>query len=84
MMHMFNYDAPAELYPSRRYAKSSQGLYRRFETATEAIRHLMEDLPAVAVAGSFLEVEEHRYDGAAIRRLYESASYPLQRRAKAA
>jgi hypothetical protein len=83
-MYMFNYDAPAELFPSRRYAKSSQGLYLRFDTATEAIRHLMEELPPVALAGSVLEVEEHRYDGAAIRRLYESPSYPLLRRAEAA
>ena len=83
-MSMFNYDAPAELYPSRRYAKSSQGLYRRFGTATEAIRYLMEDLPGLAVAGSFLEVEEQRYDGAAIRRLYEAGNYPLPRRDRAA
>lgn len=83
-MQMFDYEAPAELFPSRRYAKSSQGLYRRFGAASEAIRHLMEDLPGVALAGSILEVEEHRYDGAAIRRLYEADGYPLPRRARAA
>jgi hypothetical protein len=83
-MHKFDYSAPAELYPSRRYAKSSQGLYRRFGTATEAIRHLMEELPTIAVAGSFLEVGDDRYDGVAIRHLYESGDYPLQRRARAA
>jgi hypothetical protein len=83
-MQRFNYNAPAELFPSRRYAKSSQGLYRRFGTATEAIRHLMEGLPRIAVAGSILEVEEHRYDGASIQRLYEADDYPLARRARAA
>lgn len=83
-MPIFDYDAPAELYPSRRYAKSPQGLYRRFGTAAEAIRHLMEDLPGAALAGSFLEVDEDRYDGAAIRRLYEASGYPLPRPAKAA
>ena len=80
-MSKFNYNAPAELYPSRRFAKSSHNLYRRFGTATGAIQPLMEELPSVAVAGSFLEVDEHRYDGAAIRRLYESAEYPLPRKA---
>lgn len=83
-MQKFNYHAPAELYPSRRFAKSSQSLYRRFGTATDAIQHLMEELPSLAVAGAILEVDENRYDGAAIRRLYESSDYPLPRRAKAA
>lgn len=79
----FNYDAMAELFPSRRHAKSQQTQYRRFAKASEAIRFCIEELPATGLAGSFMEVREGRFDGAAIRKLYEAAEYPLPR-AKAA
>ena len=36
-------------------------------------------MPAKWLAGSFLEVDEKRYEGDAIRALYESADYPLAR-----
>jgi hypothetical protein len=39
----------------------------------------MEDLPPECLVGAFLEVDEQRYDSEAIRRLYESADYPLAR-----
>ena len=78
-MPKFNYDAMAELYPSRRYAKSQQTQYRRFDTAAEAIRYVIEELPAKWLAGSHLEVNEQRFEGAAIRELYEAADYPLAR-----
>ncbi|MBN9308131.1 MAG: hypothetical protein J0I99_12875 [Devosia sp.] len=74
-----DYGATAELYPSRRYAKSAREQYRRFGTAAEAIRYIMEDVPGTWLTGSFLEVGEQRYDGDAIRALYESARYPLPR-----
>jgi hypothetical protein len=74
-----NYNAAADLYPSRRYAKTSRDQYRRFETAAEAIQYIMEDRPGSWLVGSFLEVDERRYDGEGIRALYESAAYPLPR-----
>ncbi len=37
---------------------------------------MMEDVPASWLIGSFLEVDERRYDGAAIRALYEAEAYP--------
>jgi hypothetical protein len=39
----------------------------------------MEDLPEGALVGAFLEVDEKRYGSDDIRRLYESAEYPLAR-----
>lgn len=78
-MDDFDYEANAELYPSRRYAKTSKQQYRRFETAAAAIRHMIEDSPASRLAGSILEVDEHRYEGEEIRALYDAAAYPLPR-----
>lgn len=83
-MDSFNYGASAELYPSRRYAKSSRDQYRRFKTAAEALQYIMEDVPGSWLNGSFLEVDERRYDGDGIRSLYESAAYPLLRQQVAA
>jgi hypothetical protein len=80
----FNYTASAELYPSRRYAKSAREQYRRFKTAAEAIQYIVEDRPAAWLIGTFLEVDGHRFDGAAIRALYEAEGYPLQRQQAAA
>lgn len=83
-MPAFDYDAMAELYPSRRYAKSQQTQYRRFSKASEAIRYIVEEMPASWLAGSYLEVDEQRFEGAAIRMLYDAESYPLPREAVAA
>lgn len=83
-MTTFNYDAMAELFPSRRYAKSQQTQYRRFAKASEAIRFCIEDLPAMGLAGSVMEVNEARFDGDAIRRLYDAADFPLTRQSEAA
>ena len=83
-MAQFDYEASAELYPSRRYAKTSRQQYRRFASAAAAIQFVVEDLPQSALAGSFLEVDDQRHDGAAIRTLYKADAYPLPRRMIAA
>ena len=46
----------------------------------DAIRFAIEELPADQLIGAYLQVDEERYDGKAIRRLYESADYPMPRR----
>jgi hypothetical protein len=83
-MNKFDYNAMAELYPSRRYAKSQRTQYRRFATAAEAIRFIIEEVPSDALAGSFLEVNEKRFEGEAIRALYDAPGYPLVRQEIAA
>ena len=78
-----DYKASAELFPSRRYAKSL-ARYRRFPNAAEAIRYAVEEMPAAWLIGTFLDIDGKRYEGRAIRALYEAEGYPLERAKTAA
>jgi hypothetical protein len=83
-MAAFDYNLEAELFPTRnrKSGRSSFG-YRRFAHAADAIRFAIEELPRELLLGAHLEVNEERFDGEGIRRLYESPAYPLARRAAA-
>jgi hypothetical protein len=83
-MTTFDYTAEAELFPARNWKSRSRAVgYQRFTAAADAIRFAIEELPPELLLGAYLEVEEERFDGKAIRRLYESGDYPLPRRAAA-
>lgn len=75
----FNYKASAELFLGRTKATKSRPKYTRFDTAAEAVRFVVEDLPATVLPGAYLLVEEARFGADDIRYLYESAGYPLSR-----
>lgn len=76
----FDYNAAAELYPARGRGQRRQGVsFKRFETAAEAIRYAVEDMEPQLLIGAVLEVDEERFDAVAIRNLYSSSDYPLQR-----
>jgi hypothetical protein len=80
----FNYRAPAELYPSRIKKGRGRITYRRFNTAAEALRFAMEEIPPAVLLGAYLEVDEARFGVAEMRNLYDAAGYPLKRKPAAA
>jgi len=80
----FDYSAAAELFSirNRKYRRQPIG-YRRFARAADAVRFAIEELPPEFLLGAHLQVDEERYDGNGIRRLYASLDYPFVRRAAA-
>lgn len=79
-MHAFDYGSEAELFPCRTRKSGRHSIrYRRFSHAAEAIRFAIEVLPADLLLGSYLQVDEARFDRHGILRLYESEAYPLAR-----
>ncbi len=59
----FDYDAAAELFPSRKQKSTRRPIgYRRFGHAADAIRFAIEELPPEFLLGACLEVDEERYN----------------------
>jgi hypothetical protein len=81
---LFDYSTEAELFSTKGKNSRRQPLgYKRFVRAADAIRFAIEELPPQLLSGTYLEVDEVRYEGKEIRHLYESIDYPLVRRAAA-
>jgi hypothetical protein len=76
----FDYAAAAELFAGSGRKGSKGFTYNRFDSAAEALRFAVEEAPAQAMLGAYLEVDEARFDFAQIRLLYENARFPLPRR----
>ena len=80
-MSDFDYGAPAELYPSRIKKGRGRITYKRFDTAAEALRFAIEEIPPAVLLGAYLEVDEARFGVAEMRHLYDAEAYPLKRAA---
>ena len=75
---LFGYSTTAEVFFNRGGRFRRQPLeYRRFVRAADAVRFAIEEMPPQMLQSVSLEVDEVRFDGEGIRRLYESAAYPL-------
>jgi hypothetical protein len=81
IVEKFNFDAPAELFPSRNRKIINKIKYRRFERAADAIRFAVEELPEPLLLGAYIQIDEERLGHKDIRGLYDSAEYPLAKRA---
>jgi hypothetical protein len=71
----FNYNAPAELYLSRRRRHTD---YRRFATAAEAIHYAVEELSTGRSLSAWMLVGDERFNKNEINRLYDEDDYPLR------
>lgn len=80
-MTTIDYNAPAELFPSRNRKVASKLKYRRFDRAADAIRFAIEELPEPLLLGAYIEINEKRLGHREIRALYESDRYPLEKKA---
>jgi hypothetical protein len=74
----FDYDAAAELFPGRTMKGGRHVKYRRFDTAAEALRFAIEQMPASALPGACIEIDEMRFGSREIRYLYGNAAYTLR------
>ena len=54
--------------------------YRRFDTAAQAIRYAVEQMPSEFLNGTIIEVDGERIEAARIRHLYDSKDYPLAKK----
>lgn len=80
----FDYSARAELFSfTGRCGRRSPLDYRRFASAAEAIRFAIECLSSQRLMGTYLDVDDARYEIKSIQRLHASAHYPLLRKATA-
>ena len=79
-MEAFDFEAEAELFPTRSRSSRRQPIgYRPFARTADAIRYAIEELPAEFLVGAFLEINEQRFGDAEIRDLYDRVDYPLKR-----
>lgn len=77
----FDYSASADLFSmTNRNGRRQPLSYKHFESAAEAIRYAIEEIPIQNRVGTLLEADESRYDSKEIHRLYASPSFPLARK----
>jgi hypothetical protein len=75
-MDSIDFNAPAELFPSRNNKIAKKLKYRRFDKAVDAIRFAVEELPQQLLLGTTIEVNERRLGHQDICALYNSDKFP--------
>ena len=75
----FDYNAPAELFLTKRTKNGRKDYQRFFATAAEAIRYAVEELPSLRSLGAWMQVGDERFNGDEIQRLDEASDYPLRK-----
>ena len=75
----FDYAAAADCYFGKPAFRMRHLRHRRFDTAAEALRFAIEELPAAQLPATVLEVNEERFQGAKLRAIYDAEAYPLPR-----
>lgn len=78
-MTIIDYDASAELYAVQGPGRKRTLFYRRFDTAAEALRFAIEDMPAAS--NPTLETGDERLDRNSMLESYSAEAYPLERHA---
>jgi hypothetical protein len=80
----FDYGLPAELFIQKRKGGGlRQRLdYRRFATAAEAIRFMVEEFAPIRTDGAWMRIGSKRFDNEEIHCLYNHDDYPLRRRTR--
>ncbi len=74
----FDFAAPARVVSLPRATGPRSATGAR-DSAAEAVRFAIEDVPAPLLLGAHLEVDELQFDADGIRALYARADYPLPR-----
>ena len=76
----FDFDAPAGVFTRSAHGRRGGGAkYRRFDSAAEAIRYIIEEVPSPLWPGITVEIDDETLDHRRILELYSSGSYPLSR-----
>ncbi len=76
-LHGFDYSAPAELFMADPKRSKRRIMYKRFDTAAEALRFAIEEMSSSSLAAAYLEVDEARFGSQEIQYLYANAGYRL-------
>ncbi len=73
------FSVPADVYVHRSKRRTGPVQFRKFGSLAEAVQYAIEEVPLIGLTGVSIESGDERYEGKAIRALYESATYPLRR-----
>lgn len=79
MTDAIDYTVSAELYSSGTARLAPARRYMRFQSMAEALRYAIERLPSSQLTTLTIEAGDARYNGKAIRALYDAPAYPLPR-----